>query len=350
MRRRGNRLAVWELAGPSLLVVLVAVGAQATTPTIQFQIRSVLVTAAIVVALYAFVGNSGVISFGHISFVAVGAFAAGIASAPADVKPSTFPKMFPFLANLEIGNVSSLVLAAAVGGIYAFWVGIPLMRLSGLSAGIATFAVLIITHNVIRNWEAIGPGAKTLALVPPTTGFIQAAVGLVGVMAAAYAYQRSRWGRRLRATREDPLAAQASGIEVHRERLVAFTLSGALAGFAGGLLVHLLGSITTEQVFLDLTFVTLAMLVVGGTGSLWGALVGSLFIAGLDVFLVELEKGVVIGGNELDLPSGTRLLTLGVIMFVVLVVRPEGIPRGRELAWPLVRNRARRPAAPEHAS
>lgn len=334
-----HRLVVWHLVGPALVVVAVAVAAQATSPTIQFQVRSVLVTAAIVVALYAFVGNSGVISFGHISFVAVGAFAAGIASAPADVKPSTFPKMFPFLANLEIGNLQSLLLAAVVGAVYAFWVGIPLMRLSGLSAGIATFAVLIITHNVIRNWEGIGPGAKTLALVPATTGFGQATWGLLAVMAATYAYQRSRWGRRLRATREDPLAAEASGIEVHRERLIAFTLSGALAGFAGGLFVHLLGSITTEQVFLDLTFVTLAMLVVGGMGSLWGALVGALFIAGLDVFLVELEKGVVIAGADIDLPSGTRLLTLGIIMFVVLVMRPEGLTRGRELSWPVRRGR-----------
>jgi branched-chain amino acid transport system permease protein len=341
-----NRLAVWHLVGPSLLVILIAFVGAATSATIQFQIQSVLVTAAIVVALYSFVGNSGVISFGHISFVAVGAFAAGIASAPADVKPGTFPKMAPFLANLEIGNLESLLLAAAVGAVYAFWVGIPLMRLSGLSAGIATFAVLIITRNVIRNWEAIGPGAKTLALVPSTTGWIQATVGLLVIMAAAYAYQRSRWGRRLRATREDPLAAQASGIEVHRERLVAFTLSGALAGFAGGLLVHLLGSITTEQVFLDLTFVTLAMLVVGGSGSMWGALIGGLFIAGLNAFLAELEKGVVIAARDFDLPSGTRLLTLGIIMFVVLVARPSGLTGGRELSWPLRRPTSRSLSAP----
>lgn len=343
MSRRA--LATWHFLGPAVLVVLVAGAGALTPPTIQFQVRSVLVTAAIVVALYSFVGNSGVISFGHVSFVAVGAFAAGIATAPAGVKPSTFPKMLPFLANLEIGNLESLLLAAAVGALYAFWVGVPLMRLSGLSAGIATFAVLIITRNVLRNWEAIGPGAKTLALVPDTTGFLQATLGLLGVMAVAYAYQRSRWGRMLRAAREDPAAAQAAGIEVHRQRLVAFTLSGALAGFAGGLLVHLLGSITTEQVYLDLTFVTLAMLVVGGMGSLWGAVVGAVFIAGLDAFLVEMEKGVVLAGRAIDLPSGTRLLTLGVIMLAVLLLRPDGITGGRELSWPFGTGRRGQAAA-----
>jgi branched-chain amino acid transport system permease protein len=213
------------------------------------------------------------------------------------------------------------------------------MRLSGLSAGIATFAVLIITNNVLRNWEAIGPGAKTLSLIPQTTGFIQATVGLLIVMAVAFLYQRSRGGRRLRATREDPAAAQSSGIDIHRERLWAFTLSGVLAGFAGGLLVHLLGSITTQQVFLDLTFITLAMLVVGGVGSLWGAVVGALTIAGLNAFLAEAQRGITIGSFDVELPGGTRLLALGVVMLLVVLFKPDGLTGGRELTWPFSRSR-----------
>ena len=208
----------WPWLGPSLLIVAISLVSQLASAATQRQILSVLVTAVIVVALYVFVGNSGVISFGQVSFVAVGAFAAGLATAPANVKPTTFPNLAPVLADLEMGNISSLLLAAALGGLFAFITGIPLMRLSGLSAGIATFALLIVTNNVFRNWEAIGPGAKTLSLIPQTTGFIQATVGLVLVMAIAFAYQTSRPGRRLRATREDALVAQSSGIDVHRER------------------------------------------------------------------------------------------------------------------------------------
>lgn len=336
----------WPLVGPSLLVIAVALGGQFLPLSTQLQVRSVLVTTVIVVALYVFVGNSGVISFGQVSFVAVGAFAAGLAAAPADVKPTTFPKLIPFLAELEIGNIESLVLAAAVGGLFAFIVGIPLMRLSGLSAGIATFAVLIITNNVLRNWEAIGPGAKTLSLIPQTTFFIQATTGLLIVMAVAYVYQTSRSGRRLRATREDAAAAQSSGIDVHRERLWAFTLSGVLGGFAGGLLVHQLGSITTQQVFLDLAFITLAMLVVGGIGSLWGAVVGALTIAGLNAFLAEAQRGITIGSFDLELPGGTRLLTLGVVMLVVVLFKPTGVTGSRELTWPFSRSRFPQPASP----
>lgn len=325
---------VWPLLGPSLLVVAFALASNLLNAASQRQMRSVIVTAVTVVALYVFVGNSGVISFGHISFVAVGAFAAGVATAPADVKPTTFPKLLPFLANLEIGNVESLLVAAAVGGVMAFVVGIPLMRLSGLSAGIATFAVLIITNNIIRNWEAIGPGAKTLSLIPQTTGFLQGTIGLLIVMSIAYLYQNSRWGRRLRATREDPAAAQSIGIDVHRERLWAFTLSGMLAGLAGGLLVHLLGSITTGQVYLDLTFITLAMLVIGGIGSLWGAVLGALTIATLNAVLAEATRGIGIGSFDVEIPGGTRLLTLGTVMLVVVLFLPNGLTRSRELRWP----------------
>ena len=329
----------WEFVGPALLVIAVALLGNTAKASVQLQFKNILVTAAIVVALHVFVGNSGVISFGHISFVAVGAFAAGIATAPASVKPNTFPELFPFLANLEIGNLESLALAAAVGGIFAFLVGIPIMRLSGLAAGIATFAVLIITNNVFRNWEAIGPGAKTFTLVPQTTGLQQATIGLLVCMIAAYAYQRSRLGRMLRATRDDQAAAQSSGVNIHRQRLWAFTLSGVLAGFAGGLLVHLIGSINTQQVFLDLTFITLAMLVIGGVGSLWGAVIGALFISGLNSLLFEAENGLTIVRFDVDLPTGTRLVGLGLVMLLVLLFRPQGITGGRELKWPFRRTR-----------
>jgi branched-chain amino acid transport system permease protein len=120
---------------------------------------------------------------------------------------------------------------------------------------------------------------------------------------------------------------------VHRERLRAFTVSGALAGFAGGLLVHLLGSITTEQVYLELTFLTLAMLVVGGITSLWGAVLGALVVSALDAFLSEAEQGVDVG-VAFDLPQGTRLIFLGAIMALVLILRASGITGGREVALP----------------
>ena len=93
------------------------------------------------------------------------------------------------------------------------------MRLSGLAAGIATFGVLEITHNVLRYYEKIGPGSNTFSSVPETTDLLQAAIGAVLVIGVAFGYQSSRFGRLLRATREDPAAARAVGISVYRQRL-----------------------------------------------------------------------------------------------------------------------------------
>lgn len=319
-----------QLAGPALLVVLVGLVGSQTSAARQLEFDNALVKVAIVVALYVFVGNSGVISFGHVSFVAAGAYLSGILTLEVEQKGFILPGLFPFLRHAHMGIVPSLALAALAGGVFALLVGLPLMRLSGLPAGIATFAVLGITYNVLRYWEKIGPGAQTLSLVPElkTLGLT---LGALVVVAMAFLYQRSRFGRQLRATREDPAAAQASGIDVYRQRLLAFALSGALAGLAGGLLVHQLGSITTDQVYLELTFITLAMLVVGGVGSLSGAVLGALVISGLDSFLADAENTIHVG-FRLHLPTGTRLVTVAAFMALVLVLRPSGLTGGRELS------------------
>jgi branched-chain amino acid transport system permease protein len=328
--------ALVQLGAPALLVVAVGLVATTVSASNEVYFENALVSVAVVVAIYVFVGNSGVLSFGQISFVAVGAFAAGVMTVPLESKQGVLSTLFPLLRDHTIGNVPSLLLAAGLGGAFAFVVGLPLMRLNGLAAGIATFAVLEITHNVLQQWTKIGPGATTLSLVPETTGPLQGTVGALVVIAVAFAYQQSRLGRQLRASREDAAAAAGVGVHVHVQRLWAFTLSGALAGFAGALLVHQLGSITTEQVYLELTFLTLAMLVIGGLTSLWGAVVGALAVSGLDSFLSQAEQSVHVVGLKLDLPSGTRLVFLAAIMALVLILRPSGLTGGREarVPWP----------------
>jgi len=339
-----RRLHLDELLGPVALVVAAALLGTLVSISTQTYFTDTLVKVSIVVALYVFIGNSGVLSFGHISFVALGAWTAGVLTVPPSEKPAIMPNLAHFLRDTTVGNVPSLALAAAVGGVFALLVGLPLMRLSGLAAGIATFAVLEIVHNLLRYYEPIGPGLNTFSSVPETTGVGQALVGALIAIVVAYAYQRSRHGRQLRATREDAAAASAAGISVYRQRLVAFVLSGLLAGFAGGLYVHLL-PLNTETVYLDLTFVTLAMLIVGGASSLWGAVVGALAVSALDSFLAEAENGVRIFGGTLDLPAGTRLVVVGAVMALVLVARPSGVTGGREFALPRLRRRHGPPAA-----
>jgi branched-chain amino acid transport system permease protein len=323
------------LAGPVALLALAGLWGSFLSNSRAIEFENALIFAAIVIAIYVFVGNSGVLSFGQIGFFLVGAYAAGELSIPPDTKSSILPKVFPVISDHSVGNFWSLVIAAAAGGIFAFVVGIPLMRLSGLAAGIATFAVLEITQNILGNWEKIGPGPLTLSTVPQTTDLWQATVGAIAVAIAAFGYQLTPLGRKLRATREDAFAAQAAGIDVHRERLWAFTLSGALAGFAGGLFIHFQTTVNTD-VSLDYTFLTLAMLVVGGSGSLLGAVLGSLVVSGLDSFLSDAEQGAV---GWLHVGAGTSSVTVAAFMAIVLVFLPRGLTGGRELSLPRVHPR-----------
>ena len=316
--------------GPAALVAAAGTVGSLFARSTEIYFINTLVALCIVVGLYVFVGNSGVLSFGHVSFVAVGAWTAGVLTIPAEEKSALLPSLFPWLAERESGNVVSLLAAAAVGAVFAALVGLPLMRLSGLAAGIATFAVLEITHNVLRYYEKIGPGTTAFSSVPETTDLLQATVGALAAVAVAFLYQSSRFGRQLRATREDTAAARAVGISVYRQRLWAFVLSGAVAGFAGGLYVHLL-PLTTEEVYLNLTFITLAMLVIGGLTSLWGAVVGALAVGGLDSLLAEAENGISAFGRTIDLPAGSRIVVVGALMALVLILRPGGITGGREL-------------------
>ena len=342
-----HRAAAVELLGPMVLVVAVGLVSSRVSLANELYFLNALVSVAMVVAIYVFVGNSGVLSFGQVSFIAVGAFSSGVMSIPLDSKRGVLPDLFPILRDHTVGTIPSLAIAAVVGGALALVVGLPLMRLSGLAAGIATFAVLEITNNLLREWTKIGPGATTLSLVPESHGPTQPVIGALVIIAIAFAYQRSRLGRMLRASREDAAAAEAVGVNVHRQRLWAFTLSGALAGFAGGLYVHMLGSITTDSVYLELTFLTLAMLVVGGASSLWGAVLGALAVSGLDSFLSQAEQGVNIG-FKVDLPQGTTLVILGAVMATILILRPSGITGGREFSLPRLRRLApRRRPTPE---
>jgi branched-chain amino acid transport system permease protein len=323
---RGRLWAAAELLGPVALIVATGLLGAFVSNARSLEFVDALISTATVVALYVFVGNSGVLSFGQISFFIVGAYVAGEYTVPADAKPSVLPQVFSVIRDHTVGNAWSLVLATAVGTVFALVVGAPLMRLSGLAAGIATFAVLEITHNIVRNWEKIGPGPLTLSTVPETTDLWQATLGTIAIVCVAFVYQRSPLGRKLRAAREDPFAAQAAGIDIHRQRLWAFVLSGALSAFAGGLYVHFAGTINVEDVYLQLTFLTLAMLVVGGSGSLLGAVVGALVVSGLDSFLSDAENGDV---SWYHATAGTRLVAVAAFMAVVLVFLPRGLTGGR---------------------
>ena len=314
-------------------LVVVALGVDRFgSPQLASIVTLTLIRIVTVVGLYIFIGNSGIVSFGHVAFMAIAAYATAWQTCCEMLKPMVMPGLPGFLLErsmpLWVSGATSVALACGV----AFVVGLVLMRLSGLAASIATLAVLFIFNTLYSNWDSVTMGTASIVGLPAFVTAPVAAAGAAVALLVAFVYQRSRWGLLLRASREDEVAAKAAGVSLYMARLVAFTLSGAVMGLAGVLQAHFLGSISTDTFFLDLTFITLAMLIVGGIGSMAGAVVGVIVVQGITEVFRQLETGVTMGGNQLSLPGGVQELVLAGAMLLILVYRRDGLMGGRELS------------------
>lgn len=297
-------------------------------------VLTVLLNLILVVGMYIFIGNSGVLSFGHISFMALGAYAAALVSIPTAQKQFILPDLPHFLASAQMASVPSIVVGAAFAGVIGFVVGIPLMRLSGIAASIATLAVLVITNIVLGEWDQITGGRTALVGVPLTTTTGSALSWCLLTIVAAWLFQRSRVGLRLRASREDPVAARAAGIGITRERLIAFAISAFVVGVGGALYGHRIGSFAPNDFYFHITFFLIAMLVVGGIKSLSGAVVGTLTVSIIQEVIGRLENGEGVGPIHLHLRDGVTDAVLAILVLLIMLRRPGGITGGRELVMP----------------
>jgi branched-chain amino acid transport system permease protein len=323
---------------PALLIAgltaIVALAYVAGSEQLAFTLTEMLIRLGIVVGIYVFVGNSGIISFGHIGFMCIGAYAAAWATIDPTWKQVMLTGLPLFLQEgvypFPVAVLGGGMLAAAV----ALALGAAIMRLNGLAASIATFAFLAIINSVYSNWDTVTGGTSSIIGIPtdvgPWTALIFAGVAIV----AAYAFQQSRYGLMLRATRDDDVAARSSAVSTFRVRLIAFVCSAFLVGMSGALYAHFLGVLTTDAFYLVLSFVTLSMLVVGGIGSLTGAVVGTLAVTLIVELLRASERGVSLGGAEIALPGGSQEIGLGILMALILIFRPTGLARNRELRLP----------------
>jgi ABC-type branched-subunit amino acid transport system permease subunit len=299
------------------------------------------IRAVLVVGLYIFIGNAGVLVFGHIAFTLIGAYATAWLTLSV-FKKSFALKLPALLASYQYPVFPSAIASAALAALVALIVGFPIMRLSGLAASIASLAVLGMFHTFYTNWSPWTMGAATLPGVPLYVNMWVALGWLVAALIVAFVYQRSRFGLALRAAREDEVAARAAGIDIAWQRLIAFVISAFFMGIGGVLQAHFIGSIAVKSFWLALTFLSLAMLIVGGQRSLTGAVVGAVTISAIVEVLRQLEEGVQLGTITLSVPLGAEELGVAVLMLLILIFRPSGIMGGREIPSPFeARRRAR---------
>lgn len=289
----------------------------------------------LVLGLQLFSGNSGILSFGHVALMAVGAYSSALLTIPTATKEATFTQMPNWLSSwifpAELSPVLGMLAGAGFAAVLAIVFAFPIARLAGVAAVIATLAVLIVVSVTISQTPTVTGGTNTMIGVPQTTTPTMTLIVLVLVLLGTYAFKQSRFGLRLQASRDDERAAMAVGIWVARERFIAFALSGFVCGLAGALYAHYFIAFSYLDFYFALTFLSIAMLVVGGLRSVTGAVVGCVFMT---VIVVACQRAEVNGLAGLDIPSGTANLVLALALLAALILRPDGITSGREIPWP----------------
>lgn len=224
-------------ATPVILIVLLvafallswAVGSRPFNQTVI----DILVQVTLVTGLYIFIGNSGVISFGHAAFACLGGYVVAWTTIKPMMKKNAMPGLPDWLMSMEIGWWAAAGLAALWAALWAGIFGAILMRLSGIAASIATFAMLAMVNAIYSNWSGVTGGTSSIVGIPIIRSvWPYLAVASLAVI-IAWVYSVSRHGLILRAARDEPTAARASGVNIPRARLIAFVLSGAVMGMGG---------------------------------------------------------------------------------------------------------------------
>lgn len=318
------------LIGALLAVVLLA---QLFPPATQRIVIEAMVKLTVVVGLYIFVGNSGVFSFGHVAFMAIGGYMSAILTLSPERK-ATLLDLPAALEALQLPWPVAVPIVVATVGLIALLVGWPLSRLRGIALPMATFALLVITYVVASNWQQVTGGRQALVGLPRFTGLWVAFSGAAIAIIVASLYAMTRRCLMLRCSRESEVAAAATGIDLERERLIAFVLSAMVVALGGVLFSHFIGTITANTFYLDLTFVTLTMLVAGGMRSLTGACVGVAVISLVAELFRSIERGVSLGGVTISAPPGLQEIALALILLAILILRPDGLLGDREASLP----------------
>jgi branched-chain amino acid transport system permease protein len=277
-------------------------------------------------------GLAGQFSIGHAGFMAVGGYTATYLTV---YHGAQLASLFGATLGDEVGRsvamMTSLVLGACAAGLAGFLVGIPSLRLKGDYLAIVTLGFGEIIRVVILNIPAVG-GATGFTDAIPITNFFWIYAMAVLTIVVVRNIATSTFGRALAAIRSDEIAAEAMGVRTTRYKVIAFVISAAFAGVAGGLSGQLFANPLNPQ---NLNFVksieVVVMIVLGGIGSITGAVFGATTLTILPEALRTFDRQF----------PGLRMMIYALLLIVMMIFRPQGIFGRRELGWNWIRRQSR---------
>jgi branched-chain amino acid transport system permease protein len=285
----------------------------------------------IVVGLQVFMGNSGLANFGHSVFVGLGAYGMAILATPVMMKKLSIPNA-PFgLAQVELHPLAAAAIALAVVAVIAVVTGRIITRLSGEATTIVSLAFLIICHSVFLQWPALFKGNQAFFGIPKSVGLPALLAAAVAAILVARLFRESPSGLQLRATADNPRAAEALAIDARALRRKAWLLSALICGLAGVLYASFTGTISPRLFYFQQVLMTLAMLIIGGLGTVTGAVLGTLILSISLELIRSIESGVDLGPIHLPEMLGLSGVALGAVIVLGMVLRPQGISSRYEL-------------------
>jgi len=314
------------------LVLLFAVVPFVSGAYILYIIITIGIYAIAAIGLNLLIGYTGQISLGHGAFFGVGAYAAAILATKVGV---------PFLIAVPAAGV----ITALVGMVF----GIPSVRLKHLYLCIATLAGQIILEYVFVQWESLTGGAAGISI--PTASLFGLDLGsdrnfffVVFVCFAVMTWMavnliRTRYGRAFIAIRDNDQAAEGMGIPIFLYKLLSFAISSFYAGFAGALFAYYMMSITPEPFSLWLSIEYIAMIIIGGLGSIPGAVFGTVFIVVLNEVLSLITEFLMnIGTTGVGITiAPLREFAYGLAIVLFIIFEPKGLAE----VWRIVRSNFR---------
>ncbi|PZO81355.1 MAG: branched-chain amino acid ABC transporter permease [Mesorhizobium amorphae] len=341
MISKRNLLTMGLLGGLILLLVLAS-----TALGIRLYDRvatNLCISLVLVLGLQVFMGNSGILSFAHIGFMGVGAYTAAVLTIPARMKGMALPDLYPVLQGVEVSPLLAIAAGGVVAALVAAVLSYPLMRLSDAAAVITSFALLVVLYTVMTHWSQVTNGPRTLFGLPRATNLPLAAGAAFLALVVALLFKESRTGKLLRASRDDETAAASLGANIPVLRWRAFILAALLAGIGGALWGHFITSFSPRAFYLRETFLVLGMLVIGGAGTVSGAVIGTFLVTIAYESLRGLEG--LLGEAKLTAEPivGLTEIVLALAMIVILSLRPGGIFPSREVGALLLRPRKPKP-------
>ncbi|MCX6459371.1 MAG: branched-chain amino acid ABC transporter ATP-binding protein/permease [Actinobacteria bacterium] len=315
------------------LLLAIAVALMASTGNKALAATAVVlaINVALVVSLQTFIGNTGILSFGHVAFMGIGAFTAALLTIPPAAKKTQLPNLPSFIRDVQVPPLPAVLIASLVCLFVAALFGLVLVRMTTSAMVMATFALLITTYTVLLNWADWTRGSEGVYAVPRVmTPWLALAVAVVFIVIARLL--AATWmGLQARAIREDELAAGATGIRVRASRYAFWIISASLMGAAGAIYAENVLAFDAGQFSFATTFALLAMLIIGGRESVLGSVVGAALIVLVTEMFSRVEQGFSIGGFELPRISGTVQFVLALLIILALIWKPDGIVGRREV-------------------